>query len=104
MRIALALAAALLLAPMPVSAAAPAPGAPAQAAPSGSAKAAELDSLFAALKSVSDESDARVVESRIQDLWLDSGDVEVNRLMGTPSPRSTPAPIRWRSAISIPSC
>jgi tetratricopeptide (TPR) repeat protein len=81
MRIALALAAALLLAPMPVSAAAPTPGGPAEAVPSGSAKAAELDSLFAALKSVSDESDARVIESRIQDLWLDSGDVEVNRLM-----------------------
>ena len=82
MRIALALAAALLLSPMPVSAAAPAPGETAHAAPTGSAKAAELDSLFAALKSVSDESDARIVEARIQDLWLDSGDPQVNRLMG----------------------
>jgi hypothetical protein len=79
MWIALALAAALLFAPMPVSAAAPSPGGPAQAAPSGPATAAELDSLFAALKSVSDESDARIIESRIQDLWLDSGDVEINR-------------------------
>ncbi len=82
MRIALALAAALLLIPASVSAATPAPGAPAAAAPSESAKASELDSLFAALKSVSDESDARIVEARIQELWLDSGDVEVNRLMG----------------------
>ncbi len=83
MRIALALAAALLAAPVPVSAAGPAADQPAAAAPSRPAKAAELDSLFAALKSVTDEGDARIVETRIQELWLDSGDAEVNRLMGT---------------------
>ncbi len=79
MRIALALAAAIWLAPVPGSAAGPTPDGP--AAPSPSAKAAELDSLFAALKVVTDDADARTVEARIQALWLDSGDAEVNRLM-----------------------
>jgi tetratricopeptide (TPR) repeat protein len=86
MLIALALAAAMLLVPVPVSAAGAAPdGPPAAAAsqplPSPSAEAAELDSLFAALKDLTDDGDARTVEARIQALWLDSGDAEVNRLM-----------------------
>ncbi len=86
MRIALALVAAVLLARAPVSAAGAMPdGRPAAAAaqpmPSPSARAAELDSLFAALKDVTDDADARTVEARIQALWLDSGNAEVNRLM-----------------------
>jgi tetratricopeptide (TPR) repeat protein len=82
MRIGLALAVAFALLPLSPATAAAVPAAPDAAAQiSPSAKAAELDSLFAALKSVSDESDARVIETRIQDLWLDSGDVEVDRLM-----------------------
>ncbi len=80
MRIVLALAVALLLVPVSGAGAAP-PDRPAAAAPSASAKSVELDSLFAALKDVTEEADARTIESRIQDLWLDSGDPEVDRLM-----------------------
>ena len=84
MRISLALAMAVLLAPLPASAAAAVADEPPAAAgqpPSSTARAAELDSLFAALKAVTEEADARLVEARIQALWLDSGDAEVNRLM-----------------------
>ena len=82
MRIALALVVALLFVPVPVAAAEPQPGAPAAAAPpSQAAKADELDSLFAALGTVTEEGDARIVEARIQALWLESGDAEVDRLM-----------------------
>ena len=84
MRIALALAAALLLAPLPASAAAAAAAEPPAAAgrPPSSARAAELDSLFAALKAVTGRKPMRASSRRaIQELWLDSGDAEVNRLM-----------------------
>ncbi len=82
MLIAPALAAAFALLPLSPATAAAVPVAPDAAAQiSPSAKAAELDSLFAALKAISDDSDARIVEARIQALWRDSGDAEVNRLM-----------------------
>ncbi len=80
MRIALTLAALMLL--VPASGADAAADKPAVAAPSASARAVELDSLFAALTAVTEESDARTVEARIQQLWLESGDAEVDRLMG----------------------
>ncbi len=77
MRIVLALAAALLFAPASGAGAAPDQA----AATTPSAKTVELDSLFAALKDVTEEADARTIESRIEALWLDSGDPEVNQLM-----------------------
>ncbi len=82
MRLALALAAALLIVPAcGAEAASAAPDQAAATAPTGAAKAAELDRLFAALKAASNADEARPIEDRIQALWLNSGDPEVNRLM-----------------------
>lgn len=52
------------------------PGAPAVPDP------AALDALFERLKATRDLSEARGIEAEIWRRWLDSGDAEVNRLMG----------------------
>ncbi len=81
MRIAFALAAALLASPASALAVETPPAAtpPAVAAPD--ANNPGLDALFASLKETDDYSEARKIEAKIWALWMDAGDQQVNRLM-----------------------
>ena len=61
---------------VPVNPPAQPPGAPAAVDP------AKLDSLFARLKVTDETVEARRIEAEIWERWLDSGDAEINKLMG----------------------
>jgi tetratricopeptide (TPR) repeat protein len=86
MRISVAFCGLVLLAAWPgaVMAAAEVGGAdaPPPAAATGTDRAAQLDTLFAKLKVAPNVEEGRAIERDIVHLWLESGDAEVDRLMG----------------------
>jgi tetratricopeptide (TPR) repeat protein len=86
MRIATAFCALVLLAAVPgvATAAANADGAaePPSATTTDIARAERLDALFADLKTAQSVEEGRAIERDIVHLWLESGDAEVDKLMG----------------------
>ncbi len=85
MRIATAVCALMVLVTWPVAAMAAAEAGGADTPPAATTdidRAAQLDALFAKLKVAPDVEQGRAIESDIVDLWLESGDAEVDRLMG----------------------